>query len=315
MAKSTKILLGLMILIIVLTLGLVGWSLFNKKTPLKLPVLTLPIASKVGTSNTPSGLVGPQEKTKTTTLSTDKIIDLTNKYRIANNLPPLAQNNLLTSAADTRTNDMFQKQYFDHVSPDGTTPSDVVLKAGYNYSVSGENIALGDFTSEQDLVDAWMASPGHRANILNPDYTQIGVATQISDYQGRHTWIATQEFGKPAPKCDLPDQNLSNTIDQDKTQYENLAAQMDNLSQDAQDLINESNQKTTQGNSVFTQTASKSKAQSYWDEAKSLRKESNQDLTQAKSIDAQLKTLYSQIDNLISKYNTEVSSYNNCIKQ
>jgi uncharacterized protein YkwD len=315
MAKSTKILLGLMIFIIALTLGLVGWSLLNKKTPLKIPILTLPTANKVGTSNTPSGLVGPQEETRATTLSTDKIIELTNKYRAANNLPPLTQNTLLTSAADTRTNDMFQKQYFDHVSPNGTTPSDVVLKTGYDYSVSGENIALGDFTSEQDLVDAWYASPGHRANILNPQYSQIGVSAQINDYQGRHTWIATQEFGKPAPKCNLPDQNLSNTIDQDKTQYGNLAAQMNDLSQKTQDLTDQSNQKTTQGNSVFSQTASKSKAQPYWNEGKSLAKEADQDLAQAKSIDAQLKTLYSQIDELISKYNAEVSSYNNCIKQ
>ena len=314
MVKSTKILIGIIVAVIIVALGGVGWILFNQKnSAVNSKALQLPVVSQIGTLSTPGGLLGPQETSKAKELLTDKIIDLTNQYRRENNLPALTENKLLTSTADLRTTDMFQQQYFAHISLQGTAPSDVVLKTGYDYKMTGENIALGDFTSEKDLVDAWMASPGHRANILNPEYKEIGVAATLNDYQGRNTWIATQEFGVQAPKCNQPSQNLSDNIDQKKADYQSLTNQTNTLSQDAQNLMNQANQDITQGNTIYTQTHSKSKAKSYWTEGQNLQNEAQDKIVAAKAIDKQLKDLYSQTDTLINQFNSQVNTYNKCV--
>lgn len=316
MSKLSKILTGSLFIFITLALCLVGWLLFGKKSSLSpLTSWKLPGISQVDTSNTPGKLFGPQEDQKATELTLEKVLEWTNKYRQDENLPQLSVNNDLINAADTKVKDMFSKQYFEHVSPTGTTPAQLVLKSGYNYKITGENLALGDFKNEKDLVDAWMASPGHRANILNPEYKEIGISTELNDYQGRNTWLAVQEFGQLAPNCTKPDQNLSNKIDDKKTEYETLAEQMEILAQDAQNLSNQANEKIEQGNTIFAQTRSKTKAQPYWDEGQALRKQSQQKFADAQAIDEQLKNLYDQIQILITQYNFQVNSYNQCIKQ
>lgn len=315
MNKSTKILIGTLVTLTVLALAIIGWLLYGKKTDS--PNLTswaLPKISELGTSNTPGQLFGPEVSTKARNLSPDKIIEITNKYRIEEKLAPLTKNEILFKAANAKINDMFAKQYFEHVSPSGVTPAQLVLKSGYNYKVTGENLALGDFKNEQELVDAWMASPGHRANILNPDYKEIGVATGINDYQGRNTWLAVQEFGVQAPNCANPDKYVSDSIDSKKAEYLDLSNQMSNLAKEAQSLLDQSNQQIAQGNTIYSQTHNKTKAQPYWDEGQKLRNQSQSKLTEAQKIDAQLKDLYNQIDTLVIEYNTEVNSYNKCVK-
>jgi uncharacterized protein YkwD len=141
-------------------------------------------------------------------LTSAGVITWTNFHREQDNKKPLVQNKQLDDAAKIKLDDMFAKQYFEHESPTGEGPADVVAKAGYDFLTVGENLALGDFRDDEELVTGWMNSPGHRENILKSSFTQIGVAVGKADYQGRQTWLAVQEFGTPKDVCDHPDQVL-----------------------------------------------------------------------------------------------------------
>lgn len=146
-------------------------------------------------------------------LTSAGVITWTNLQREQNGLPPLLQQSQLDQAARLKLDDMFQKQYFAHESPTGEGPGEVVAKAGFAYLTVGENLALGDFANDEDLVNGWMNSPGHRANILHQTFTHIGVAAGKGMYEGRETWMAVQEFGVPKSACAEPDNNLRQTID------------------------------------------------------------------------------------------------------
>lgn len=166
-------------------------------------------------------------------LTREGVFSFTNKARTTNgNLTKLTLNTDLNSAAEAKLQDMFDQQYFDHVSPDGKGPSDVVAAAQYQYIVVGENLAQGNFENDQALVDAWMASPGHRANILNTSYLEIGIAVGQGMYEGHQTWLAVQEFGKPKSACPAPDEALGRSIDRDRDRLEILKTQADTLKQE-----------------------------------------------------------------------------------
>lgn len=152
-------------------------------------------------------------KTQTLALSVSGTIRETNLRRNQNSLPSLSENAKLDAAAKLRLEDMFAKQYFEHVSPTGESVTDSAKTVGYEYIIIGENLALGNFIDDKDLVDAWMNSPGHRANILNTKYTEIGVALRKGTYEGRTTLIAVQVFGKPLSSCPAVDANLKSQID------------------------------------------------------------------------------------------------------
>lgn len=133
---------------------------------------------------------------KNYSLSTDAIINITNANRTKiNNVPFLEENYILNQIAQRRLNDMFENQYFAHKSPAGVGPADVAKLAGYDYVILGENIAMGEYKNELDLVEAWMNSPGHRKNILNPTFKEIGVAVRKGLYKGNEVWLAVQVFG------------------------------------------------------------------------------------------------------------------------
>lgn len=88
---------------------------------------------------------------------------------------PLEAEGHLTCAARVHSRDMADRNFFDHVNPDGEDPFDRIARTGYGpYRTAGENIALGTDTPEQ-VVELWMGSPGHCSNIMNPDYVHIGV--------------------------------------------------------------------------------------------------------------------------------------------
>src|SRR6185369_12448804 len=124
------------------------------------------------------------------------LIDETNQDRLAANLPPLAENALLTAAAQKKANDMAAKGYFAHTSPEGITPWYWFQQVGYKYTHAGENLAV-NFSDSQDVNNAWMNSPDHRANILNGSYTQNGIASAQGSYQGQRTVFVVQLFGRP----------------------------------------------------------------------------------------------------------------------
>jgi len=149
----------------------------------------------------------------------DEILTWTNYYREQNGLHPLTGNSKLDSAALVKVNDMLARQYFEHVSPSGKDGSDLVKDAGYEYILMGENLAYGNFTDAKDLVDAWMASPGHRANILKEHFEEIGISAIEGNFGGRKVWMAVQEFGRPASSCPLPEKAVKDQIDSDEAAF------------------------------------------------------------------------------------------------
>lgn len=149
------------------------------------------------------------------TLTRAGVIARTNSQRNKNgSLPPLVENDVLDAVATLRLDDMFQNQYFAHVSPRALSSAETVAKTvGYQYIALGENLALGNFVGDTGVLDAWMASPGHRANILGTRYTEIGVSVRKGVFEGESTWIAVQVFGRPASDCLAPDSGLKAAID------------------------------------------------------------------------------------------------------
>ena len=108
-------------------------------------------------------------------LSTQEILELVNRDRASQGLPNLVINPTLNLAALAKAQDMMSKDYFAHTSPEGKAPWYWFKALGYNYSYAGENLAEG-FSDPNDLENSWMASPEHRANILSPFYSDVGLA-------------------------------------------------------------------------------------------------------------------------------------------
>jgi hypothetical protein len=129
-------------------------------------------------------------------ITPSQIIDQTNIQREKAGLPPLVVNNALSQAAQSKGQHMMSNQYWAHVAPDGTEPWYFIRQSGYQYRLAGENLAR-DFDETTRMVNAWMASPTHRANILNSRYTEIGIAVIDGDLEGFETTLVVQMFGQP----------------------------------------------------------------------------------------------------------------------
>jgi uncharacterized YkwD family protein/spore coat assembly protein SafA len=121
-----------------------------------------------------------------------QVIDLVNKQRANNGLPALKANWELCRVARYKSQDMINKHYFAHQSPTYGSPFDMMEAFGIRFSAAGENIAYGQRTP-QEVMNAWMNSPGHRSNILARNYDQIGVGVAKSA-NGTYYW--TQHFIK-----------------------------------------------------------------------------------------------------------------------
>ena len=124
----------------------------------------------------------------------DALVVAMNRERAAAGLGPLRLNAALSAAAEDRMHDMFAKHYFEHVSPDGIDPFTWAEKRGYDYRQIGENLAVG-YPRASDVVDGWMHSDGHRANILNPSFKLMGIGAR-KGHNGR--WYIAQVFGRTA---------------------------------------------------------------------------------------------------------------------
>jgi uncharacterized protein YkwD/stress response protein SCP2 len=120
-----------------------------------------------------------------------EVVDLTNRERARAGLPPLTTDALLTTAAQAHSADMVARTFYSHTSPDGSQPWDRAAAAGWGRRTIGENIACGQ-RSPAEVVDGWMNSPGHRANILKPEFTHIGIGLAGGGSAGTY-W--TQLFG------------------------------------------------------------------------------------------------------------------------
>ncbi len=129
------------------------------------------------------------------------LVDLTNETRIDNNLDPLITSPDLERVAQLKADHMAENGYFAHNSPDGVTPWYWFGVAGYKFIYGGENLAI-DFADSVDVNAAWLNSPGHRENILNSNFTEVGIATAEGTYDGHATVFVVQTFGTPAPVPD-----------------------------------------------------------------------------------------------------------------
>ena len=125
------------------------------------------------------------------------LVDETNQNRVANGDAALTVSPLLEAAAQDKANDMVANNYFAHTSPSGLSPWYWFERVGYNFTSAGENLAV-NFSDSQDVTNAWMNSPEHRANILNGTFTQIGIATATGTYEGNSAVYVVELFGTPA---------------------------------------------------------------------------------------------------------------------
>ena len=149
-------------------------------TPTKPTTPTAP--TKPTTPTTPTKPTTPTTPTKPTTPDNSaslsafeqEVVRLVNEARAENGLKPLTANTDLSNVARTKSQDMKDKNYFSHTSPTYGSPFDMMKSFGISYKTAGENIAYGQKTPAE-VMNAWMNSSGHRANILNASFTQIGV--------------------------------------------------------------------------------------------------------------------------------------------
>ncbi len=202
--------------------------------------------------------------TTSTFLTPSGTVKWTNIQRNQNGLPSLSLNEKLDSAALLRLEDMLKNQYFAHVSPSGSRAETVAEEVSYDYLALGENLAMGNFSSDKDLVEAWMNNPGHRANILNIHYTEIGVAVKAGVYEGKPVWIGIQIFGKPASACPKPDETLKSKIEAVEAEIKDLQAILavkrteiensDRRAPDYNEKVAAYNELVGQYNSLLTQT-------------------------------------------------------------
>lgn len=125
------------------------------------------------------------------------VVDLTNTERAELSLPTLTRNPVLDTAATLKAQDMARNRYFSHDSPTGVTPWHWFKEAGYPFVHAGENLAVY-FSDSSEVVDAWMNSPTHRANIVGNQYREIGVGVARGTYDGFDTVFVVQMFGTPA---------------------------------------------------------------------------------------------------------------------
>lgn len=129
-------------------------------------------------------------------ISSAILIELTNKERTALGLAPLRENPKLDEAAALKANDILEKDYFAHQSPQGVSPWDWFKKVGYNYKFAGENLAIG-FIDSEEVIQGWLNSPSHKKNLLSPNYSEIGIAAVKGDFEGGQTVAVVQLFGNP----------------------------------------------------------------------------------------------------------------------
>lgn len=129
-------------------------------------------------------------------ITKDIIINFTNNERSAKNLQVLNENQILDNVAAKKAKDILEKQYFAHTNPEGKPFYKWVEESGYNYNYAGENLAI-DFEKSEEIIKAWMESPDHRDNILNNNYTEIGIGVASGIFEDHPSTIVVQIFGQP----------------------------------------------------------------------------------------------------------------------
>jgi len=145
-------------------------------------------------------------------ISQQRVIELTNIERQKKGLGTVKENAQLNAAAAAKAQNMFEENYWAHYSPSGKDPWGFIQKAGYKFAYAGENLAR-NFATSDEVVQAWMDSPTHRANLLNGRYQDIGIAVAQGTLNGQETTLVVQEFGtKSTTVAALPEDNAPQQI-------------------------------------------------------------------------------------------------------
>ncbi|GBE16418.1 cysteine-rich secretory protein family protein [bacterium BMS3Abin15] len=164
------------------------------------------------------------------------IFERINTDRELNNKKALSWSNLLCQSANLKAENMIENSYFEHVSPSGVTPWYWIDRVEYKYTFSGENLALNYYTSESAHI-ALMNSPGHKANILNENFTQIGLAYFRGKINNQDAFVIVQHFASPAPEVP-PVKYVCETKKAEKNlkDLERDKKKIDNYLKDAEDI-------------------------------------------------------------------------------
>jgi hypothetical protein len=173
-----------------------------------------------------------------------QVVTQTNSLRSKSGLKKLTYSNQLSQAAVSKAQNMFTDNYWAHTSPSGLEPWDFIKSAGYVYKIAGENLAR-DFDSTSPMMNAWMNSTTHRANIMNPKYEEIGIAVVDGLLNGVETTLVVQMFGSPQTKVAANQPSVSVPAITTTTNTKNI-----NNNEDSKELLFDVNEfnKSIEGN-------------------------------------------------------------------
>lgn len=159
-----------------------------------------------------------------TDITVEKLYQLTNREREQRSLSALTYNELLSKAAHHKAQDMFNKNYWAHYGPDGTTPWNLILQEGYQYEYAGENLAK-NFLFSEGVIQGWMDSKTHKENILRSEYSDVGFAIVHGILNGEQTTLVVQILAKPLLSKATTNKTVSIPM---KQPYENSSPQRAN---------------------------------------------------------------------------------------
>jgi hypothetical protein len=171
-------------------------------------------------------------KSYATNTTDSGLLSETNKRRAQENLKPLTHSDTLDAAAQAKADDMGKNNYWSHITPDGREPWDFMDKAGYHYSKAAENLAYG-FDNSNSTLNGWMNSPGHRANVMDPDLREVGFGMMnVANYQGHGPeTIVVAMYGQPvtasgaaAPTDNTPIKTVASAQTKDISYVQSLTA-------------------------------------------------------------------------------------------
>lgn len=210
--------------VLVLAILVAGYFLYKQQSQLSPSPVSVPSTQEVkgesvtSTSQTSSSITSTEYTKKNSTkhlaISRANIIWFTNYERVKAGLNPLREVSSLDNSSFKKNEDMFAFQYFDHTrkSNPSTGFDTFIDQEKYSFIKIGENLAMGDFSSSAEIVTAWMKSPAHRKNILDPNYKEIGVSVQYGTMNSKEVLLATQHFGNPRSSCPTVSQSSQEAI-------------------------------------------------------------------------------------------------------
>jgi hypothetical protein len=235
MKKRNRILI--LVIIIIFEIGFIYWSgIFNvyfdlakKSFEIRDSISDISIDKINKKIFSPEPIRVSEKEVEQVSITRKGIIEWTNFHREKYKLDPLIESEDLNNIADIKIRNMFEDQYFAHVSPDNVDIGGLAEEGNYDFIIIGENLALGGFSDDKDLVQGWMDSPGHRENILNSRYKEIGVAAGEGIFEGNNAWIGVQVFATPLSICFQPDIELKIKIEDYQKEKDKLEKQINSL--------------------------------------------------------------------------------------